>query len=52
MKQAAKRSTNLTALSVAPNSSVGNGPDASRATKVVVSIVPSEDAEPGEMRDW
>ena len=22
------------------------------ATKVVVSIVPSEDAEPGEMRDW
>jgi hypothetical protein len=28
------------------------GPDANRATKVVVSIVPSEDAEPGEMRDW
>ena len=28
------------------------GPDASRATKVVVSIIPSENAEPSEMRDW
>ena len=28
------------------------GPDASRATKVVVSVIPSEDAEPSEMRDW
>ena len=28
------------------------GPDASRATKVVVSIIPNEYAEPGEMRDW
>jgi hypothetical protein len=28
------------------------GPDASRATKVVVSIIPNEHAEPSEMRDW
>jgi hypothetical protein len=28
------------------------GPDASRATKVVVSVIPTENAEPGEMRDW
>jgi hypothetical protein len=28
------------------------GPDASRATKVVVCVIPSEDAEPGEMCDW
>jgi len=28
------------------------GPDASRATKVVVSIVPNEHAEPSELRDW
>jgi hypothetical protein len=28
------------------------GPDASRTTKVVVSIIPTEDVEPGEMRDW
>ena len=28
------------------------GPDASRATKVVVSVIPSEDAEPSDMRDW
>jgi len=27
------------------------GPDASRATKVVVSVIPNEHAEPGE-RDW
>jgi hypothetical protein len=28
------------------------GPDLSRATKVAVGIVPAEDAEPSEMRDW
>ena len=28
------------------------GPDASRATKVVVSIIPAEHADVGEMRDW
>jgi hypothetical protein len=28
------------------------GPDAIRATKVVVSIIPSEHAEPSELRDW
>jgi hypothetical protein len=28
------------------------GPHASRATKVVVSIIPDRDSEPGEMRDW
>lgn len=28
------------------------GPDASRATKVVVSIIPNEHAEPSEMHDW
>ena len=28
------------------------GPDLSRATKVAVGIIPSEDAEPSEMRDW
>src|SRR5271166_426711 len=28
------------------------GPDASRASKVVVGIVASEHAEVGEMRDW
>src|SRR5215475_2388036 len=28
------------------------GPDASRATKAVVSIIPNEHAEPSEMRDW
>jgi hypothetical protein len=28
------------------------GPDTSRATKVVVSIIPNEHAEPSEMRDW
>src|SRR5262249_49096497 len=28
------------------------GPDASRATKVVVSVIPNEHMEPGEMRDW
>src|SRR5215471_11086581 len=28
------------------------GPDASRATKVVVSIIPAEHLEPSEMRDW
>jgi hypothetical protein len=28
------------------------GPDASRATKVVVSIIPAEYADVGEMRDW
>jgi hypothetical protein len=28
------------------------GPDASRATKVVVSIIPNQHAEPSEMRDW
>jgi hypothetical protein len=28
------------------------GPNLSRATKVAVGIIPSEDAEPTEMRDW
>jgi hypothetical protein len=28
------------------------GPDASRATKVVVSIIPAEHLEPSEMHDW
>jgi hypothetical protein len=28
------------------------GPDASRATKVVVGIVPSQHEEVGELRDW
>ena len=28
------------------------GPDLSRATKVAVGIVPSENAEVGELRDW
>jgi hypothetical protein len=28
------------------------GPSLSQATKVVVSIVPSENAEPRELRDW
>ena len=28
------------------------GPSLSQATKVVVSIVPSENAEPQELRDW
>ena len=28
------------------------GPDLSRATKVAVGIVPSEDAEVAELRDW
>jgi hypothetical protein len=28
------------------------GPDAARATKVVVSVIPKADAEPDEMRDW
>ena len=28
------------------------GPDLSRATKVAVGIVPSEDAEVEELRDW
>ena len=28
------------------------GPDLGRASKVVVAIVPSEHAAPGEMRDW
>jgi hypothetical protein len=28
------------------------GPDASRATKVVVSIIPAGHLEPNEMRDW
>ena len=28
------------------------GPDLTRATKVAVGIIPSEDAEPSEMRDW
>ena len=28
------------------------GPNLSRATKVAVGIVPSEGAEPAEMRDW
>lgn len=28
------------------------GPSLNQATKVVVSIVPSENAEPREMRDW
>jgi len=28
------------------------GPDASRATKVVVSIIPAEHLEPSELRDW
>jgi hypothetical protein len=28
------------------------GPSLSRATKVAVGIIPSEDAEPAEMRDW
>src|SRR5215468_9856911 len=28
------------------------GPDASRATKVVVSVIPNEHVEPGEMHDW
>ncbi len=28
------------------------GPDLSRATKVAVGIVPSEDAEVKELRDW
>jgi hypothetical protein len=28
------------------------GPDLSRATKAAVGILPAEDAEPSEMRDW
>jgi hypothetical protein len=28
------------------------GPNLSQATKVAVGIVPAEDAEPSEMRDW
>jgi hypothetical protein len=28
------------------------GPDASRATKVVVSIIPAAHLEPRELRDW
>jgi hypothetical protein len=28
------------------------GPDASRATKVVASIIPTEGLEPSEMHDW
>jgi hypothetical protein len=28
------------------------GPNLSQATKVAVGIVPSENAEPAEMRDW
>ena len=28
------------------------GPSLSQATKVVVSVVPSENAEPQELRDW
>jgi hypothetical protein len=28
------------------------GPDLSRAPKVAVGIMPAEDAEPSEMRDW
>jgi hypothetical protein len=28
------------------------GPDLNRATKVAVGIVPAEDAEPSEMRNW
>jgi hypothetical protein len=28
------------------------GPDLTRATKVAVGIIPSEDLEPSEMRDW
>ena len=28
------------------------GPDAGRATKDVVSIIPTENAEPDKMRDW